>query len=210
MGEYIVQPGDTLSSIARKTLGQASRWPEIASLNHIQNPNSIFVGERLRLPSGTLFAQIPPGPPSNHVDLISQVPAKVAIARGFLFIVFEQLPDVGSGKIIRKVAAIPQDFSLKPRNPLGKLSPAEHVMDLNGAQSQFLSASNKPFAAPTVNGRPLILDVAKIQRAGGQIYSVSEVVRDLERFAAENPAARSRVNTLIWTIRNIEGEVLIE
>jgi hypothetical protein len=83
-------------------------------------------------------------------------------------------------------------------------------MDVNRYQSQFLSASNKPFGAPTIGGNPLILDVAKIQRAGGKIYSVAEVVADLERFAAENLGSRTALNSLIWTVRNVEGEVLIE
>ncbi|HEU0175809.1 MAG TPA: hypothetical protein VFV58_16215 [Blastocatellia bacterium] len=144
------------------------------------------------------------------MDLTPQFPAHMAMARGFLFVVFEQLPEVGGGKIIRKVAAIPRDFSLKPANPLGNLSLAEHALNLNPIQSQFLSASDRPFGAPTINGQPLILDIAKIQRAGGKIYSVAEVVADLEAFAAQNPATRAQVNTLIWTIRNVEGEVLIE
>ncbi|AUX37089.1 MULTISPECIES: hypothetical protein [Sorangium] len=134
----------------------------------------------------------------------------LAYARGFLFIVFEQLPEVGTGRIIRKVAAIPRDFSLTPANPSGALTPAEHVLNLNPSQSQFLSASNRPFGAATMNGQPLLMDVARIQQAGGRIYQVAEVVNDLERFAAQNPAARAQVDRLISTIRDIEGEVLVE
>lgn len=50
---YIVKPGDTLSAIARDQLGSASRWPEIAKLNSIDNPNLIHAGDELRLPSST-------------------------------------------------------------------------------------------------------------------------------------------------------------
>ena|GEM_PF-1690214 len=217
MREYVVQRGDTLARIAERMLGQVSRWPEIAGLNRILNPNLLFVGEKLKLPD----ARSGMSGSSSHqrsVSLIGQngaapqVPANLALARGFLFIVFEQLPEIGSGKIIRKVSVIPRDFSLIPSNPLGKLSLAEHALGLNLNQSQFLSASNKPFGAPTmnVNAQPLILDTAKIQWAGGKIYSVSEIVRDLERFGAQNPARRTQIDKLIWTIRNIEGEVLIE
>jgi DNA-binding SARP family transcriptional activator/LysM repeat protein len=46
-----VQPGDTLSGIAHRELGAASRWPEIAALNPaITNPDLIFPGQRLTLP----------------------------------------------------------------------------------------------------------------------------------------------------------------
>lgn len=47
----VVQRGDTLSGIARRFLGDASRANEIAVLNGITNPNLIFPGQVLRLPS---------------------------------------------------------------------------------------------------------------------------------------------------------------
>lgn len=47
---YVVKPGDTLSSIARRQLGSASRFKEIAELNDIRDPDRIRVGQRLRLP----------------------------------------------------------------------------------------------------------------------------------------------------------------
>jgi hypothetical protein len=214
--DYIVQHGDTLIQIAWRQLGRADRWPEIARLNHLRNPNLILIGQRLVLPDlrpPVAQASITPqtqqrGEPADTGT--PQIPANVALARGFLFVVFEQLPEVGTGRIIRKVAAIPRDFSMVAANPLGSLSPAEHALNLNPGASQFLSASNRPFGAPSINGRPLLLDVAKIRQAGGQIYSVQDVVQDLERFAAENPASRQQVDRLISTIRDIEGEVLIE
>ena len=50
---YIVQSGDTLSSIAREKLGDADRWPEIFALNGdvISNPDRILPGQVLVLPS---------------------------------------------------------------------------------------------------------------------------------------------------------------
>lgn len=47
---YTVQPGDTLSLIAKRRLGNAGRFSEIAALNGIQNPNVISVGQVLRIP----------------------------------------------------------------------------------------------------------------------------------------------------------------
>lgn len=47
----VVEPGDTLSGIAAEFLGDASRFPEIASLNNIANPNLIFPGQQLVLPA---------------------------------------------------------------------------------------------------------------------------------------------------------------
>jgi nucleoid-associated protein YgaU len=49
---YVVQPGDSLSKIAKEKLGDAARWPEIFELNkdQIKDPNLIHVGQELRLP----------------------------------------------------------------------------------------------------------------------------------------------------------------
>lgn len=50
-GEVVtVVPGDTLSGISKKHLGDASRWQEIAELNGIRNPSGIRPGQKLRLP----------------------------------------------------------------------------------------------------------------------------------------------------------------
>lgn len=46
---YVVQPGDSLSKIAKKELGDASRWPEIAELNKIKDPNLIRPGQKLKM-----------------------------------------------------------------------------------------------------------------------------------------------------------------
>jgi hypothetical protein len=126
-----------------------------------------------------------------------------------LFIVFEQLSEM-SGKLIRKVAMIPKDFSLLPANLLGKLSPAEHALALSPASSQFLSTSNKAFGAPSINGKPLLIDIAKAEAAGAQIVTLEQLIADLKRFSAQNPSARAQVDKLIDIIKNVEGEVLIE
>jgi hypothetical protein len=47
---YIVQPGDTLSQIARQAYLRASFWQVIAEANELVNPNSIKVNEILFLP----------------------------------------------------------------------------------------------------------------------------------------------------------------
>jgi nucleoid-associated protein YgaU len=52
---YTVQPGDTLSGIARRQLGDAGRWPEIFVLNRgtIDHPDRIAPGQVLTLPGDT-------------------------------------------------------------------------------------------------------------------------------------------------------------
>lgn len=47
---YVVRSGDTLTSIAARLLGDASRWKDIADLNDIRDPHQITVGETIRIP----------------------------------------------------------------------------------------------------------------------------------------------------------------
>lgn len=45
---YTVKRGDTLWGICRKQLGNGNRYPEIAKLNKITNPNLIFPGQVIK------------------------------------------------------------------------------------------------------------------------------------------------------------------
>lgn len=47
---YTVKKGDTLSKIAARLLGSYKRYPEIAKLNGIRDPNRIFPGDVLKIP----------------------------------------------------------------------------------------------------------------------------------------------------------------
>lgn len=48
-GTVKVQKGDTLWAIAKKYLGSGNRYPELASLNGIKNPNLIYVGQIIKV-----------------------------------------------------------------------------------------------------------------------------------------------------------------
>jgi LysM repeat protein len=50
---YTVRPGDTLSAIARRFYGNPADWPWLYHVNSsvISNPNEIYVGEVLKIPS---------------------------------------------------------------------------------------------------------------------------------------------------------------
>lgn len=48
---YIVQKDDTLWDITVKTYGDGFRWPDIAEANNIQDPASLKVGVKLKIPT---------------------------------------------------------------------------------------------------------------------------------------------------------------
>lgn len=132
--------------------------------------------------------------------------------RGWMFVVVEELPEVGSRNVIRKVAVVPRDFVLRPSAPRGSLRPALHALGDAPNASQFLSASNRPFGSVTGGhgDTGLLIDLMKVERAGGRIVSEADLIADLMDFGAQNPNARPRVDLLTETIRNFEGETLIE
>ncbi len=80
---YTVQRGDSLITIAQKTLGDRGRWREIALRNSISNPADLRVGTLLKLPplkgsspapSSTVPATQPPANPTASPETTAQPP----------------------------------------------------------------------------------------------------------------------------------------
>lgn len=55
---YTVQPGESLSIIARDQLGDLTRWREIAYINEIASPYTIYAGQTILLPVDTHPLQV--------------------------------------------------------------------------------------------------------------------------------------------------------
>jgi nucleoid-associated protein YgaU len=55
-GTYRVKPGDSLSKLAQRYLGNASRWPELYAMNrgNVSNPRMIRVGQVLTMPGASM------------------------------------------------------------------------------------------------------------------------------------------------------------
>jgi nucleoid-associated protein YgaU len=47
---YVIKSGDNLWNICVRAYGDGYRWPEIAKINHLNNPDLIFSGNTLQLP----------------------------------------------------------------------------------------------------------------------------------------------------------------
>lgn len=75
---YVVQPGDTLSAIARRF---NTTVQELVRLNHIPNPNLIHVGQKLTVPTiGPTPTPTPASPwtaPDQNIELFSPVEGAV-------------------------------------------------------------------------------------------------------------------------------------
>ena len=80
MAAYTVKAGDTISKIARDELGEMARWQEIASLNNISTPFTIFPGQVLQLPDISPFRTADVTGPRT-VAQIMPTPTRGALAR---------------------------------------------------------------------------------------------------------------------------------
>jgi LysM domain len=123
--KYVVQPGDTLSKIARDHLGDAKRWPELSKLNRITNADHILIGSQLVLPHGakpqsTVAASHTPGVAASHTlskDRLSAMalgghyaallpiadrPARTIPLRAFFFVLADEVNPFAR-KVVRKV-----------------------------------------------------------------------------------------------------------
>jgi len=84
-GTYTVQPGDTLSLIARDIYGQIGLWQAICTFNNLTNCNTIEVGQVLRLPTreqaaAGATAATTPAPAATAAPAAAATPAPAATA----------------------------------------------------------------------------------------------------------------------------------
>lgn len=47
---HVVAPGDTLSGISQKRFHTPARWGDIAALNNLKRPYTIYPGQVIKLP----------------------------------------------------------------------------------------------------------------------------------------------------------------
>lgn len=106
---YTVQPGDTLSSIAKARLNDAAAWKRLQAMNQIANPDVLRPGTSLRLPRGKAGAvpvqadvvlvkgdvRFRPGPGAAWAPLVSgaQLGAGAIIETGATGLLTLRFPD---------------------------------------------------------------------------------------------------------------------
>ncbi|MHB1430325.1 MAG: LysM peptidoglycan-binding domain-containing protein [Rhodocyclaceae bacterium] len=76
MSSYTVQSGDSLWSIALKTMGNGADWSQIASANHIASPYVIQPGQVLTIPAASATATAATVVPTHAATPVT-VPASV-------------------------------------------------------------------------------------------------------------------------------------
>jgi len=107
-GTYTVEPGDTLSQIAYRTLGTSKRWREIQALNGNLDPATLSVGTVLRIPVG----EAPESPPTL---LAPSVTGRVPQAEDGFYIV--RKGDMLSGIALEKLGGASRWREILALNP---------------------------------------------------------------------------------------------
>jgi len=226
---YVVQPGDSLSTIAARRLGNAARWPEIAQRNRLRDPSALLVGQVLDLPDGNPRAN--PYPPLSAKPLhagaggrqTAQVPANY-----YLFILADEINPLRA-KAIRRVIvnpALTSEFAgrmvngarqfpdparwgFRASDPHSPLPVGRHAQGIK--PSPYVSASRQaPFGATRFAGKPFYIDEIAARRAGATFHDAGEITRDLQRIVdkTKDPASRARLIEIMRKV-NADREVLI-
>ena len=228
-----VEPGESLSIIARRLLGDADRWPEIARLNGLTHPDTLLVGQTLRIPPGPFAPTLLHGAPASRAQRLPQghggTQTSLAPGRFYLFVLADEVTP--RGKVVRRVIVNPRmaaDVASRIGKPVAVFpnperwgftpsgppnaptSIARHVAN-NQKPSPFLSASrNWPFGASRFAGRPFYIDEAKARAAGATFHEQGEIIADLQRVLAKTRKPADRANILqkmAWT--RADREVLL-
>jgi len=131
--EYVIQSGDTLGAIAKKFLGDASRYPEIAAANGISNPDKIFAGQKLTIPG------VEAAPATRVAEVSHPQQSQVSV---------DQLPDAQPAVLTTEAAetAVPATEAISAFNELAESAYKRTLSslieqgeyNLNGVNAGFL------------------------------------------------------------------------
>lgn len=109
---------------------------------------------------------------------------------------------------------LPEKYGVRARGPeftSDPFAPAKHTLgDLPPHKSPYLSASELPEGAPNFKGRPVYIDKQKLLASGAKLVTVDEIVVTLKAYGEKHPHLKSRIETNINAVRNLEREVLIQ
>jgi LysM domain len=226
---YVVQPNDTLSEIALRQLGRADRWTEIVKANQLLDASRLLIGQQLLLPSGGKPQQLTGTPTSIKVAFnpgvkLQDRPATTIPARAFTFVIADEINPLAR-KVVRKVLlppkgvsdpsvlerlTRPEKYGFGPRAPGSPVSMGRHVG--GRVDSNFISASDRAFGSPRIEGQRFWIDVAKAEQAGVKVHETETIIADLDRVIAKtkNPVQRSKFLDIRDKALRVDREVLFE
>lgn len=225
--DYLVQSGDSLWLIAQRQLGNPNRWPEIAKLNHLSDPNRVLVGQHLLLPADA--SRLPENTGSGARTKIIEVhrpfqqrPAVIPV-RAFFFVLADEVSPFRR-KLVRKVVVPkglenphtlerilhPERYGFSPLDPASHVTPGRHVLGMT--DSRYVSTSEHALGSPRFGGKRYFIDAAKVEASGAVIHEGSAIAADLDRIAAKTkePRFKAYIEDIRQKSLIADREVLVE
>jgi LysM repeat protein len=227
---YTVRSGDSLSSIARRLMGDADRWPQIARLNGLSRPDLLLVGQTLRMPGAPPPTRGPSAAPGRRLpERHPGTQTSLVPAQWRLFVLADEVNPLRT-KVVRRVIVNdrmaaqvasrigrpvrifpnPEIWGFQPSGPANSpVTVGRHVQ--GHPNSPFVSASRAwPTGARRFAGTPFWIDEARARAAGATIHDTDEIVaglRDILR-RTKDPASRLKLEELIRKVPS-DREVLL-
>ncbi len=188
---YRVARGDYLGAIADRYLGDFDRYPELAELNRLRDPDLILPGQALRLPPGAHDAGTRPHA-TGAVRASSGGPAEPGGSASS-----DKAPGVPSGPFDPEVPSGPFDPDV-PSGPFDPetFAPSSPATGDAGTGGRGAAGAADRDAADTSGGHdsraPLALAVAAVVAAAGVVGGQVAVLLRLRRRRAEPTDPTSR------------------
>jgi LysM repeat protein len=225
---YVVRPNDTLSGIAQQQLGSAHRWTEIAKANNVRDAHRLMIGQHLTLPeAGRQTDQLQRwriAVPSNLGMPPHERPATLLPGRAFMYVIADEMNPV-TRRAVRKVIVPPKDVTdfaeiarishpekhgFSPRAAGSPVPVGRHVG--GRVDSRFVSASDRAFGSPRLEGQRFWINIDKARRAGVTVHENSAIIADLDRVIAKTrkPAQKAELQRIREMSITVDRELVFE
>jgi len=170
-GEYTVQSGDTLSSIAEAELGSQDRWQEIARANDIENPDHIFAGQKLTIPAGQSEAGTAGNEIAGQQETAVETPADQNEASDMGAKTGEEHPAMSESQSEQSMDQTQQELKGEITE-IGSENNSFSVKDEQGLTHSFTKLEDKDMLEQISVG-----DFVKIEIENGTVVSLEKVER---------------------------------
>ena len=206
MNTYTVKTGDTLGKIAKKKLGAAGRWREIAEINHIVKPHLIRVGMVLRLPRIETALPAPSTPTPR--PSVSGDTAEVRFQEEGKHVFYKDGDPPEKkvlGRLFRK--GISRNGEIEPETYLENISQADmnRIKLTSSERNVLLAASENEGNLDAINTWDAnFLSFGMFQWTAGQVNQIGELASLLHRLQTSLSSTFNHFSaTMAWAFRSV-------
>lgn len=213
---YQVDYGDSLCKISQKTMGDPNRWTEIATLNHIDSPESFYIGQELQIPYRNRTIPMTSSPATRHQENSSSSLGKFettyAYGRSLFFMIADEFDlsnptyvrrvavpeDITDPKILRRILS-PEVYGFSPRDSTSNVSVAGHVT--GRTDSKFVSVSTLEEGATRHGDKVFYIDKTKLKN---EVVELDTIIHEMNTKITKLEAELTRATQNKRSLKSIE------